>query len=175
MAIEIGPPNFSGRVRIETPEGPIELDIGSARVFNGIDLLEKARNEQLTRNYQEATCQLERILEQLSPTKNQGSDNLAIWQSKRDAAIERDGPQSVLTLLPREFSHRHITQVANALRRNNIHTKADLASKIPAQLESLRNVGDRVMPLITTIRNVAIAELALLALQAPNKYTSGMY
>lgn len=88
-----------------------------------------------------------------------GSRDLAQWQVFCQAQSQRYGETSILTLLP-DTNERVITRIMRSLIVNNqIATKTALTNLRPEEISKLKAIGEKSVPLVCAMRNLAIAQL----------------
>lgn len=157
MGMTVESKEFSGKIRLTTQKGVVELEIESARVIKGRKILEKSRIRQRVQ-LREAWSQLHLVLDKLPPPTSRGLTN---WQRRRHNYLEVYGEEHVFNLLPKNPNKETeiLSRAINGLIRNGIYTRKDLARQPLEEIAEFRNVGEKTLEVIEAMRNLAIAQL----------------
>lgn len=87
------------------------------------------------------------------------SADLDQWTAFCQIQSQSHGKTSVLTLLP-DISDRVITRTMRSMIiRNRIATYTDLLNLDPEKIIELKGIGPKSVPLISAMRNLALAQL----------------
>lgn len=159
------PEHFSGTVSLLTNEGIVVIEINDAIVHHGHEILKRNISpehhldslEVVRQIYQKLGQELDKLPERTS--KSDAGFNK--WVARRRSHIEIWGEHSIYYLLP-ENPNKQTTLLSRAawpLVRSKINTIQDLATLSDEDIRRIRNVGERIFPLVKAMRDVARVEV----------------
>ncbi|MDP2632768.1 MAG: hypothetical protein Q8P25_03525 [Candidatus Curtissbacteria bacterium] len=172
---EANPNSFSGKVRLPTRYGVIEIDIKDAEVLRGRDILEdclvppvlpKDETPRRPIDYNQALFNLGRTFDDMHEFDRQLPYRPGLsWQDLREGQISQYGEESIFTLLPDQHRKPGIIRISNILLRNGIYTKGDLMNR----KQKLKNAGPSAMKVLNAIKDVISAQSRMSADAIPSE------